>query len=166
MGKFIKTLLEYSNEESEKIFGHDYSDLLDNISKKEAGLVWSEPQEVLDDNIKSLKELQNGQKIVLYRLVFAQTKNDINVDKIGHHFVRDVDDFHDDMIDYLYHNAKSQNKKIKKSDLWLIKVETASTNIDFYETILTFSLHPNENEITVKNDKLIKILSIDKFSNQ
>ena len=66
-------------------------------------------------------------------------------------------------LNYLYYNAKRENKKIKKSDLWLIKLKTISSNIDFYETILTFSLHPNENEITIKDDKLIKIISIDKF---
>jgi hypothetical protein len=151
------------NVSNETIFGHDYSDLLDNISNKDAGLTWVEPQEVLDSKIESLRELQNEQKIVLYRLIFAKTKDDINVDKIGNHFVSDVDDFHDDMLDYLYYNAKRENKKIKKSDLWLIKIETQSNNIDFYETILTFSLHPNEDEITIKNDKLIKILSINKF---
>jgi hypothetical protein len=164
--KFIKTTLrEFLNENvsNETIFGHDYSDLLDNISNKDAGLTWVEPQEILDSKIESLRELQNEQKIVLYRLIFAKTKDDINVDKIGNHFVSDVDDFHDDMLDYLYYNAKRENKKIKKSDLWLIKIETQSNNIDFYETILTFSLHPNEDEITIKNDKLIKILSINKF---
>jgi hypothetical protein len=164
--KFIKTTLrEFLNENvsNETIFGHDYSDLLDNISNKDAGLTWVEPQEVLDSKIESLRELQNEHKIVLYRLIFAKTKDDINVDKIGNHFVSDVDDFHDDMLDYLYYNAKRENKKIKKSDLWLIKIETQSNNIDFYETILTFSLHPNEDEITIKNDKLIKILSINKF---
>jgi hypothetical protein len=164
--QFIKTTIrEFLNENvsNETIFGHDYSDLLDNISNKDAGLTWVEPQEVLDGKIESLRELQNEQKIVLYRLIFAKTKDDINVDKIGNHFVSDVDDFHDDMLDYLYYNAKRENKKIKKSDLWLIKIETQSNNIDFYETILTFSLHPNEDEITIKNDKLIKILSINKF---
>ncbi len=159
------TIREFLNENisDDKIFGHDYSDLLNNISKKDSGLLWIEPKELLDNKIESLKELENEQKIVLYRLVFSKNKNDINVDKIGHHFVGDIDDFHDDMINYLYYNAKRENKKIKKSDLWLIKLKTISSNIDFYETILTFSLHPNENEITIKNDKLIKIISIDKF---
>jgi len=159
------TIKEFLNENisDDKIFGHNYSDLLNNISNKDSGLLWIEPKEVLDNKIESLKELQNEQKIVLYRLVFSKNKNDINVDKIGHHFVGDIDDFHDDMINYLYYNAKRENKKIKKSDLWLIKLKTIYSNIDFYETILTFSLHPNENEITIKNDKLIKIISIDKF---
>jgi hypothetical protein len=164
--QFIKTTIrEYLNEDvsNETIFGHNYSDLLDNISNKDAGLIWVEPQEVLDGKIESLRELKNEQKIVLYRLVFAKTKDDINVDKIGNHFVSDVNDFHDDMLDYLYYNAKRENQKIKKSDLWLIKIETQSNNIDFYETILTFSLHPNEDEITIKDDKLIKILSINRF---
>ena len=149
------TIREFLNENisDHKIFGHNYSDLLNNISNKDSGLLWVEPKELLDNKIESLKELQNEQKIVLYRLVFSKTKNDINVDKIGHHFVGDIDDFH----------AKRENKKIKKSDLWLIKLKTISSNIDFHETILTFSLHPNENEITIMDDKLIKIISIDKF---
>jgi len=159
------TIRKFLNENisDDKIFGHNYSDLLNNISNKDSGLLWVEPKELLDNKIESLKELENEQKIVLYRLVFSKNKNDINVDKIGHHFVGDIDDFHDDMLNYLYYNAKRENKKIKKSDLWLIKLKTISSNIDFYETILTFSLHPNENEITIKNDKLIKIISIDKF---
>ena len=164
--KFIATTIrEFLNENisDDKIFGHNYSDLLNNISNKDSGLLWVEPKELLDNKIESLKELENEQKIVLYRLVFSKTKNDINVDKIGHHFVGDIDDFHDDMLNYLYYNAKRENKKIKKSDLWLIKLKTISSNIDFYETILTFSLHPNENEITIMDDKLIKIISIDKF---
>ena len=107
-GLIKTTIREFLNENisNETIFGHDYSDLLDNISNKDAGLIWVEPQEVLDSKIESLRELQNEQKIVLYRLIFAKTKDDINVDKIGNHFVIDVDDFHDDMLDYLYYNAK------------------------------------------------------------
>jgi hypothetical protein len=49
--QFIKTTIrEYLNEDvsNETIFGHNYSDLLDNISNKDAGLIWVEPQEVLD----------------------------------------------------------------------------------------------------------------------
>ena len=136
-------------EERQRLKGHIIRFLQTNFSLDEKGM---------------LKGIENfPEKITLYRLIFAKTKDDINVDKIGNHFVSDVDDFHDDMLDYLYYNAKRENKKIKKSDLWLIKIETQSNNIDFYETILTFSLHPNEDEITIKNDKLIKILSINKF---
>ena len=36
-------------------------------------------------------------------------------------------------------------------------------NIDYYETILTFSLHPNEDEITIIDDKKVKIVNIFKY---
>ena len=63
------TIREFLNENisDHKIFGHNYSDLLNNISNKDSGLLWVEPKELLDNKIESLKELQNEQKIVLYR---------------------------------------------------------------------------------------------------
>lgn len=155
-----KILIE---ELDENVFGHNYEELLDNISSNESGLMWVEPEELLNSKIKSLKRISKNSEIKLYRLVFSKSKKDINTKKIGHHFVEDLEDFHEQMIDYLYYNAKSENSKIKRGDLWVIKVKTPTNNIDYHETILTFSLHPNENEITIMDDKQLEILDIFKY---
>mgnify|MGYP003607929167 FL=1 len=67
------------------------------------------------------------------------------------------------MIDYLYYNAKNINNDIEEHDLWLIQIEANTKDVDYYETILTYSLHPNEDEVTLKNTSNIKIINISKY---
>ena len=159
----VKILNNVINEnvDGSDLFGHDYNELLDNIS--DGGLMFVEPEDALNDKIEYLNNLKNKSSIKLYRVVYAKNEKDINLNKLGHHFVGDVDDFHDDMLDYLYRNANKGNKKLKPNDIWLIKIKVSPNNIDFYETLLTYSLHPNENEITLENDKNIKVISVSKF---
>ena len=146
-----------------RVFEHNYEDLLDNISSKDTGISWVEPEELLNDKIKTLKKISKKSEIKLYRLVYSKSKTDINTKKIGNHFVKDLDYFHEQMIDYLYYNAKKENKKLQKDDLWVIEIKTPTNNIDYHKTILTFSLHPNEDEITIIDDKKVKILDIYKY---
>ena len=154
----------YTDENpTERVFNHNYEDLLDNISSKDTGISWVEPEELLNDKIKTLKKISKKSEIKLYRLVYSKSKTDINTKKIGNHFVEDLDYFHEQMIDYLYYNAKKENKKLQKDDLWVIEIKTPTNNIDYHKTILTFSLHPNEDEITIIDDKKVKILDIYKY---
>jgi len=150
-------------ETNKKVFDHNYEDLLDNISSKDTGLSWVEPEDLLNDKIKTLKRISKKSEIKLYRLVYSKSKTDIDTKKIGHHFVEELDYFHEQMIDYLYYNAKKENKKLQKDDLWVIEIKTPTNNIDYHETILTFSLHPNEDEITIIDDKKVKIVNIFKY---
>jgi hypothetical protein len=150
-------------ETNKKVFEHNYEDLLDNISSKDTGISWVEPEDLLNDKIKTLKKISKKSEIKLYRLVYSKSKTDINTKKIGHHFVGELDYFHEQMIDYLYYNAKKENKKLQKDDLWVIEIKTPTNNIDYHETILTFSLHPNEDEITIIDDKKVKIVNIFKY---
>jgi hypothetical protein len=157
----IKRILR--EETNKKVFDHNYEDLLDNISSKDTGISWVEPEDLLNDKIKTLKRISKKSEIKLYRLVYSKSKTDINTKKIGHHFVGELDYFHEQMIDYLYYNAKKENKKLQKDDLWVIEIKTPTNNIDYHETILTFSLHPNEDEITIIDDKKVKIVNIFKY---
>jgi hypothetical protein len=157
----IKKFKQFKINES-SIFGYDYNELVSNISK--SGLVFNDPVETLDSKIEILNGILNdSNEIELYRLIFAKKSSDIDTENIGHHFVMDINDIRDDMIDYLYRNAKKKNKKLKFEDIFLIKCSTNPDNIDFSETILTFSLHPNEDEITIKDPKKLKILEIEKY---
>ena len=142
------------------IFGHNYDELLSNISSSESGLSFSDPEESLSSKIEDLKEIQKENKIKLFRVVFSKSKNKINLKKLGHHYVQYVDDFHEEMLNYLYYNAKKENPKLKEDDVWLVEIETPTSNIDYYETILTYSLHPNEDEITIKDSTKVKIKNV------
>jgi hypothetical protein len=99
-------------ESNKKVFDHNYEDLLDNISSKDTGISWVEPNDLLNDKIKKLKKISKKSEIKLYRLVYSKSKTDIDTKKIGHHFVGDLDDFHEQMIDYLYYNAKKENNHL------------------------------------------------------
>lgn len=74
-----------------------------------------------------------------------------------------TEDFHEEMLDYLYQNARKLDKNLEEDDVYLIKVETPTSNIDYYETMRTFVFHPWENEITIKDDTKVKLKNIINF---
>ena len=93
-------------------------------------------------------------------MLFRSTKNKINIKKLGHHYVYDIDDFHEEMLNYLYYNTKRKNPNLDEDDVWVVEIETPTSNIDYSETILTYSLHPKENEITIKDYSGVRIIDI------
>lgn len=145
------------------IFGHNYDELLDNITSSDSGLIYTEPKELLNDKVKFLKKIKKKNSIKLFRVVFSKSKNKINIKELGHHYVYDIDDFHEQMLDYLYYNAKRKDSNLDEYDCWVVEIETATSNIDYSETILTYSLHPNEDEITIKDSNNLKIINIYKY---
>jgi RNA polymerase sigma factor (sigma-70 family) len=88
--------------------------LLDNISNKDAGLIWVEPQEVLDGKIESLRELKNEQKINFTSTTnfeFVDETNEMNIIELDKKSVLLASYFsHKDLleaIDSLSENHKS-----------------------------------------------------------
>jgi len=150
-------------ETDNNIFGHNYNELLDNITNSDSGLMYADPEELLNDKIKFLKKIKKKNTIKLFRVVFSKSKKKINIKKLGHHYVYDIDDFHEQMLDYLYYNAKRKDSSLDEDDVWVVEIETPTSNIDYSETILTYSLHPKENEITIKNYSGVKLIEISKY---
>ena len=145
------------------IFGHNYNELLDNITSSDSGLMYTDPEELLKHKIKFLKKIQKKGSIKLFRVVFSKSKKKINIKKLGHHYVYDIDDFHEQMLDYLYYNAKRKDPGLNEDDVWVVEIETPTSNIDYSETILTYSLHPKEDEITIKDYSGVKVIDITKY---
>ena len=145
------------------IFGHNYNELLDNITSSDSGLMYVDPEELLKQKIKFLKKIKKKNSIKLFRVVFSKSKNKINIKKLGNHYVYDMDDFHEQMLDYLYYNAIRKVSSLDDDDVWVVEIETPTSNIDYSETILTYSLHPNEDEITIMSSNNIKIINISKY---
>ena len=145
------------------VFGYNYNELLDNITSSDSGLMYTDPKELLNDKIKFLKKIEKKNSIKLFRVVFSKSKKKINIKKLGHHYVYDIDDFHEQMLDYLYYNAKRKDPSLNNDDVWVVEIETPTNNIDYSETILTYSLHPNEDEITIKDYSGVKVIDISKY---
>jgi hypothetical protein len=140
------------------IFGHKLSVLLDMIDDQV-----DNPKEFIKNKIKELIQLQKQSSITLYRVIYIKNPDKLNKTNFGHHYVSDTEDFHEEMLDYLYQNARKINKTLDEEDLYLIEIETPTSNIDYYETMRTFALHPFENEVTIKNDKQVSFKSISNF---
>ena len=140
------------------VFGHKLSVLLDMIDDQV-----NEPKKFIKYKINELLQLQKQASITLYRVVYIKNPDKLNKTNFGHHYVSDTEDFHEEMLDYLYQNARKLDKSLDEEDVYLIEVETPTSNIDYYETMRTFALHPFENEITIKNDKQVSFKSITNF---
>lgn len=137
------------------VFGHEYDVLIDMI-KNEV----DNPKKALNSKIKHLNKIQKQKSIVLYRIVFVKNPDDINTSEFGHHYVDDISDFHEEMLDYLYSNARKVNPNIDEYDAYLVEIETPTHNIDYYETMRTYALHPLENEITISDDTDVVVKNI------
>lgn len=140
------------------IFGHKLSVLLDMIDDQV-----DNPKVFIKNKIKELIELQKQSSITLYRVVYIKNPDKLNKTNFGHHYVSDTEDFHEEMLDYLYQNARKIDKTLDEEDLYLIEIETPTSNIDYYETMRTFALHPFENEVTIRNDKQVTFKNITNF---
>lgn len=142
----------------ENIFGHRLDVLLDIIGDKV-----DNPKKFIKNKIYDLKTIQKQSSIILYRVVYIKNPDKLNKNNFGHHYVLSTEDFHEEMLDYLYQNARKLDKNLEEDDVYLIEVETPTSNIDYYETMRTFVLHPWENEITIKDDTKVKLKNITNF---
>ena len=146
-------------ENTEKIFGYNYEILLKTLKSSD---IVDEPEEMLNGIIKNLEVIQKKPSVVLYRIIYAKSEQDINKENIGNSFVQSPKDFHEQMLDYLYNNAIEKNPNLTEDDYFVVKVETPSTNVDYKETLITNCEHPYEQEITIQNPQQVKILEITK----
>jgi len=155
----VKNFKQFVNESKDTdVFGHKLSVLLDMAD----GQV-DNPKQFIKNKINELVQLQKQPSIILYRVVYIKSKDELNKNNFGHHYVSDIEDFHEEMLDYLYQNARKLDKSLEEEDVYLIEIETPTSNIDYYETMRTFALHPFENEVTIKDDTQIKLKNITNF---
>lgn len=149
-------LNEFASEQ--EIFGHKYADLFSQLEYEV-----DHPKQMLDNKINELKKLQKSKTVTLYRVVYIKNTKNLNAEDLGHHYVLDTEDFHEEMLDYLYQNARKINNNIDEQDLYLVEIKTPSDNIDYYETLRTFAAHPFENEITIKDGTNVVVKDVSNF---
>ena len=101
-----------NNRFSELEITLDYDALLGELTDQLGGGTSNDPVEFFDFTIGSLIDIKNNKTvdIQLYRLVFARTVEDVDLTNIGYSFVGELDDFHEEMIDYLFTNARQLSR--------------------------------------------------------
>lgn len=108
-----------------------------------------EELKIIVDYLKNLPD-----EIILYRIVVADNKSDINLEQVGSHYSMDKNSLLDS---HSYVTGYGEN-------YFLLKVKASKKLIDKNETILNNILYPNEKEITLKNKgRGIEVLSIKKI---
>jgi hypothetical protein len=157
---FIKTTIRelLMEDKDVDVFGHKLSVLLHMIDDQV-----DKPKQVIKNKINELLKIKKQASVALYRVVYIKNPDKLSKTNFGHHYVSDIDVFQEEMLDYLYQNARELDKSLEEEDAYLIEVETPTSNIDYYETMKTFALHPFENEITIKDDKHVSFKNITNF---
>lgn len=108
-----------------------------------------EELKIIVDYLKNLPD-----EIILYRIVVADNKSDINLEQVGSHYSMDKNSLLDS---HSYVTGYGEN-------YFLLKVKASKKLIDKNETILNNILYPNEKEVTLKNKgRGIEVLSIKKI---
>lgn len=108
-----------------------------------------EELKIIVDYLKNLPD-----EIILYRIVVADSKSDINLEQVGSHYSMDKNSLLDS---HSYVTGYGEN-------YFLLKVKASKKLIDKNETILNNILYPNEKEVTLKNKgRGIEVLSIKKI---
>ena len=102
-----------------------------------------------DDALYELNDITDfydnlPETIALYRIVFADSKEEIDTQYPGSHFAMDKKDLLDSHYTSLRGSSYGDN-------CYVIKVKAQKQLIDNYESIKNNILYPNEQEITLKN---------------
>jgi ADP-ribose pyrophosphatase YjhB (NUDIX family) len=150
-----------NKEKQQKYFGLNKDILIDDIENSGWDYEGSSLK-VLNNLYKDVLNLIKKPIIKLYRIIWIENKEEINLNNLGKHWVKSLDSFHDDMLNYLYNNSNSEKFDFN-NDAYLIEIETPTSNIDLEETLIANCNHPFEEEVFLGSEKNIKILSIKKY---
>lgn len=156
--KYIKNLKEFNTNTLEqlKLWAYEYVK-----GNYEGFNELEDAVEYLDWFFQSIyTEIMKNKQIILYRVIKAESKDDINLNKIGIHTVQNLETIYDhnflDAISLLYNNSDD--------DLYILNIKTDVNNIHWKWTIDNRLRFPNESEITLKEDwkGVVKITNFEK----
>ena len=82
--------------------------------------------------------------LTLYRIVFADSEDEIDTQYPGNHYSMNKKNLIDSHYGSLRDSSYGENP-------YMIKVKVQKQLIDFYESIKNNILYPNEQEVTLKN---------------
>jgi hypothetical protein len=149
----------------------DYNDFtgdIEDLTKEEIEaiedlLLQTGSEFTLDSFIQALNDIKKNDKIKLYRLVWIKDKKDIDVKRLGNHYVSSLDSFDDSWIKNLYPFHHKDGEPDIKDDLWLVSILAPTKDIDYKATLVKNIKFPYEEEIQLKTDLNIEVFEISKY---
>jgi len=138
-----------------------------NLVMKDPSLLSSVPENELSKNLKYLvKILHDKTSIILYRVLFVKSLENINYNNLGTHWTYTHKAYHKDVIQYLYDSAENTNDdyEITPNDLYIIKVLSPTSNISYPATLwASICFGSSEHEVTLFQTNNLKILKSKHF---
>jgi len=107
-----------------------------------------------------LVEINSGGYI--YRLVFLRTLNDLDDGELGEHWTLTKENAKE-LEDTLRNQFFPEEGDIDDYDSYIIEVKTDPDNVDFESSMSQFCEYPWEQEINLKDDTKVKIISVEKL---
>ena len=145
-------------------FTGDIEDLTkEEIETLEDLLLYTDSDFTLDSFIQALNDIKKNDKIKLYRLIWIKDKKDIDVKRLGNHYVSSLDSFDDNWIKNLYPFYHKDGEPDIKNDLWIVTILAPTKDIDCKATLVKNIKFPYEEEIQLKTDLNIEVFEISKY---
>ena len=145
----------------------DVQDALITVTKsmiKDSSLLDKVPQGHLNSLLKFLLKLHRKGSMILYRALYVKDDSKIKYSDLGTHYTWTSKVFNKHFLDYLW-GFPSGDPELSENDLYVVKVLTPTTNIDYPATLwANMCFGSAENEVTLLQQKNIKVLSVKKIS--
>lgn len=161
--RIIKKFKSFESLDYEEFTG-DIDDMtVGEIKTLENLLLETESDLMLNDLISNLKDIKKHDEIILYRLIWIKDKENIDIKKLGNHYVGSLNSFDNEWISNLYPFYHRENEPDIENDLWLVTILVPTEDIDYKATLVKNIKFPYEEEIQLKNNSNIKIIDISKY---
>lgn len=97
--------------------------------------------------------------VILYRFLNVDSIKNINKDNLGKYYVGDKEMFNDhDFLESFFYRYGEENKK-----WFIVTIQTTESNIDIYDSLGNRAEYPDEYQISIKDDRNLKILNIEEI---
>lgn len=105
----------------------------------------------------------------IYRVIFVKDESDINYDNLGIHWSYNFQNLKEiaDDLKYLFfseNNLTKNEDEMNKYKTFIITGKIESDSIDIEETLNTFYVNPNEDELWLKSNADVDVKNIEKFN--
>lgn len=161
--KFIATTIrEYLNEQFTTSYGKQYNSFREWAyeyakTNTEGFNSYEDTIEYLDWFIDVINKLPTN--VRLYRILQVDKRSDINKKNLGKHFTDNKDNFDDGFLQSLgFSRGEIQEKKF-----YIVTILIDKNQIDFENTVATRLTHPYEDEYTLKENAIYKIIEVEQF---
>jgi hypothetical protein len=114
--------------------------------------------EQLEMVIDTINDIQNSSDpFTVYRIIIAESKEQINTDSVGIHFTMDESN----LDDFRFREDIGLHNNEEKFPLWKLTCKIHKEDIDVYNTVATNLRFPLEKEVMLKHNSDVELIDID-----